>query len=431
MPAGRRPRGYRHLLAVAMVAVLAGAPRAGVAQDTTKTSRDSLAARLERAEEAIELLREQLATQASSGVQTRSRLQLELSGRVLTNAFGNSRRVNNVDNPQFVRPDTTGGPPMGGAGMAIRQTTLGLAVNADRMLGGSFRGELQTDFYGGQQPSSGGRTFPLLRIRIATGTVRWTHGALMVGQEQPLVAGVNPASLAGVGTPDFAGAGNLWLWLPQIRGTLETSGALRFGVQGAVLAPTSGDAAGAFDTDVDVAERSRRPYLQGRVRARWGSSDETAGEIGVGVHRGWLATAGDSLLPSEAVTMDALVPIGSRLEVRGEAYTGKALKGLGGGGIGQGTGAGGAPVRDKGGWAQVMVKTTPTLSLGGGCGLDDPEDKDLPASGRLKNQACAGMLAWHPDGPLTVGLEYRRLQTTYAAGTLVNDHVNAGIGFAF
>jgi hypothetical protein len=314
--------------------------------------------------------------------------------------------------------------------MAIRQTTLGLSVTADRVLGGAFRSELQTDFYGGQQASSGGRTFPLLRIRTATGTIAWRRGELMVGQEQPLIAGLNPASLAGVGTPDFAGAGNLWLWLPQMRATAEFGGALRLAVQGAVLAPTSGDAAGAFDTDFDVAERSRRPFLQGRVRARWGS-EETAGEIGAGVHHGWIATTGDSLLPSDAVSVDARIPIGGRVEVRGEGYSGKALKGLGGGGIGQGLGAGGVPVRDAGGWAQLLVRPTTTWTLGAGCGVDDPEDKDLAAGARLKNQACAGQLSWHPDGPLTVAVEYRRLETTYAARSFTNDHINLAVAFGF
>jgi hypothetical protein len=50
-------------------------------------ARDSMAARLQRAEAAIELLRQQLAIEATTVVRTRSRLQIELSARVLTNAF--------------------------------------------------------------------------------------------------------------------------------------------------------------------------------------------------------------------------------------------------------------------------------------------------------------------------------------------------------
>ena len=56
-------------------------------------SPDSLAARLARAEAAIALLRQQLATESQSTVRTRSRLQLELTGRILTNSFMTFGRV--------------------------------------------------------------------------------------------------------------------------------------------------------------------------------------------------------------------------------------------------------------------------------------------------------------------------------------------------
>src|SRR2546428_2306951 len=124
------------------------------------TPPDSLAERLRRAEAAIAALQVQIAEQAQSSVQTRSRAHLEFSGRVAVNGFGNSRRVNNVDNPQFVRPDTTPGVPVRGVGMAIRQTRLGLAVGVQEVLGGSFNGDLDVDFYGGGQPTDRGPNVP-------------------------------------------------------------------------------------------------------------------------------------------------------------------------------------------------------------------------------------------------------------------------------
>ena len=90
------------------------------------------------------------------------------------------------------------------------------------VLGGTFSGEVDVDFFGGQQPSSGGRTFPLLRMRRARGHGAVGHAQLLFGQESPLVAERSPRSLASVGFPDFAGAGNLWLWIPQARVTIET-----------------------------------------------------------------------------------------------------------------------------------------------------------------------------------------------------------------
>jgi hypothetical protein len=427
-----RPLALRSTHREALVAVLLCSLTATFlgAQDTSRVSRDSLAARLERAEETLRLLQQQVAAQAQSGVQTRSRMSLEFNGRVLVTGFSNSGRVNNVDVPLFVRPDTASGLPQGGLGMAIRQTTLGLSVTAPDVGSGTFRGDVDVDFFGGQQPSSGGRTFPLLRLRIARARIDWPNGELMIGQDAPLVAGVNPLSLASIGTPGFTTAGNLWLWLPQLRVGLVSSGDLRVGVQAAVLAPASGDPAAAFDTDNDVAERSRRPFFEGRTFLRWGS-DELMGEIGVGVHRGWFATKGDSVLSSTITTVDAMLPLSRWLELRGEFYTGTAARALGGGGIGQGFAPSGALVRSSGGWGQANLRLGSRLVIGAGGGFDDPEDGDLAPTGRLRNAASEAHLHWRPAGPLVFGLEFRRIETMYAAGKLVNDHLNVAMGFEF
>src|SRR5687767_11332480 len=233
------------LAALFLICAVAAAPL-----QAQRTAADSLAERLRQAEAAIAALQTQMAEQALGGTRSRSGARLELSGRMMVKAFGNSRRVNNVDNPQFVviDPDPASGVPRRGIGMAIRESRLGLRVDVAGVLGGAFIGDVDVDFYGGQVPSSGGRTFPLARLRTARGIVRWSGAELLVGQESPLVSGVNPVSLSAVGTPAFATAGNLWLWLPQARLGVFSQGRVRFGVQAAVLAPTSGDAAAAFDS---------------------------------------------------------------------------------------------------------------------------------------------------------------------------------------
>jgi len=256
---------------------------------------------------------------------------------------------------------------------------------------------------------------------------------LLFGQESPLVAERSPRSLAAIGFPDFAGAGNLWLWLPQVRLTAEVGYTLRLALQGAVLAPTAGTAQGSFATQPDSAERTSRPYLEGRVRLAWGPADDPS-EIAVGGHIGWLrgldSISGDTLLDSRAVTLDGRLKFGVA-ELLGEAFVGKALAGLGGGGIGQSVGVGGQPVRSKGGWGQLNIRPTAAWMLGGGCGLDNPDDSDVPAGGRLRNLVCEGHVQWRPQGPLVVGFEYRRLKTTYAGGDFTATHLNLAAGFRF
>ncbi|HJR62530.1 MAG TPA: hypothetical protein VJ803_02420 [Gemmatimonadaceae bacterium] len=398
------------------------------AQDTTRaTSPDSLAERLRRAEEAIELLRRQLETQAASTVQSATRVRVEIFGRVLMNAFSNSSRVNNADVPSF----TQRGGGRGGLGATIRQTSVGVAVTVPRVLGGGFAGDLHMDFFGGQQPGSGSRHLPIMRVRTARGIVRWSRAELLFGQDAPLMAGLNPVSIASFGSPDFAAAGNLWLWLPQVRFTGELGTPLKLAVQGALLAPTSSEPAGSFDTDtdIDIAERSRRPYVQARVRARWGAED-APGEIGIGAHKGWLRRGDGSNVSSDGVAIDARIPLGGAVELRGEAYTGQALRGLGGAGIGQLFTTDSAAVYDRGGWAQIVVRASPLLELGAGCGVADPRDRNLPAQ-RLENAGCEAHTIVRPGGPMIAGLTYRTQRTTFPEGKVRNHHVNLAVGFEF
>lgn len=432
-----RPTPFHRAASVAcsILLALAAPAAAAAAQESTRTpgtppapgdtTLEAMRARLDGAEAALALLREQLGTQAEQAVQTSSRVRAEIFGRVLMNGFHNEAAVNNADVPLFVLP----GDGPGGVGATIRQTSLGVTVAVERVLGGDFVGELHADFFGGQLPSTGGRHFPLPRIRTAHGTLQWACGSLLVGQAAPLVAAVDPAGLASFGTPGFTAAGNLWLWVPQLRGTVELGTAARLGLQAAVLAPTTGDAAPPFDTGLDPAEQSGRPALQLRLRSAWGEGD-IAGEVGVGVHRGWLRRADGSRLASEAVVATAVVPVGAHVVLRGEAYAGRALRGLGGGGIGQNLTTAGEAVRDRGGWAQLELRPSTRLSLGAGCGVADPRDADLPA-GRERNAVCATHLLLRPAEGLVAAVEYRRLSTRYAEGAARSGHLNLAMGFEF
>ena len=359
-----------------------------------------------------------------------ARRTVEFSGLVLMNGFFTSARVNNSDVPQFAEVDPS---KAGGSGGTIRQTRFGMFVTDPDVLGGTFSGEVDADFFGGQQASTGGRTFPLLRMRRALGTLQWSHTQLLFGQESPLVAERSPRSLASVGFPDFAGAGNLWLWIPQARVTIETRNTVRLALQAAVLAPTAGSAQTAFATQLDSAERTKRPMLQGRLRVGWGPADDPS-EIALGAHLGWLkgldSSSGDSILVSKAVTVDFRILLGVA-EILGEGFTGQALAGLGGGGIAQSIGAGGVPVRTKGGWGQVNLRPVRHFMFGGGCGLDDPNDADVPATGRLRNFVCEGHAEWRPPGPLVFGFEYRHFSTRYQGGDFSASHLNLAAGYRF
>jgi hypothetical protein len=445
-----RARLFRPL-AVALPLVLALAlPLA--AQDTTRRAPpDSLEERLRRAEESIELLRRQMAAQAAAGVQTRSRVQMEISGRVLLNGFTNSGRVNVVDVPQFVLPNQSENRELlysrGSVGMAIRQSSLGLAVTVGDVLGGTLAGDVDLDFFG-SPTSNASRAFPLPRLRTARAFLRWPRVEVMAGAETPLIADQDPVSLSSVGTPLFALAGNLWFWLPQLRVTAEMpAGPVRLALQGAVLSPGSGESPPDVNP-ADFAERTRSPFVEGRLRLRWGGEDEM-GELGLGVHTGRLGVS-YQLGPqssvrtfsaeSRAVAVDLRAPLAPFLpwlEVRGEAYRGRGLRGLGGGGIGQTFAASqsntGEPslVEDTGWWLQLNARPGSVLELGAGCGVDDPKDDPRPISGRLRNSQCEGHVIARPGGGVFVGLAYRKMETRYLVGDRASSHLNLATGFEF
>lgn len=448
-------------LAVALAAALL-APAAAAAQArptpparpdslaADSLSADSLAARLARAEAAIALLREQLATEAEMAVRTQGRMRLELTGRVLTNAFVTRGRPNVHDVPLLALPPADSvatAVGRGALGATVRQTRLGAALLVRDVLGAEFVGDVDVDFFGGSSAGPGDRRlFPEPRLRVARAHLRWARTALMVGSETPLVSDLNPMSLAAVGIPGFVAAGNLWNWIPQVRLSRELGAlgsglrAVRWALHGALLDPYAnvqplgeGDAA-------DAGNRSRRPALEARLAARTADAEgagETelapGAEIGVGVHRGWVRATGARLESSHAVTADWRIALGTAAELRGEAYVGRLLRGLGGGAIGQSFGraapgeALGPALRDRAAWTQLNVRPHVTLVAGAGCGVNRVEPDDRPV--RRENVACAGHVLWRPTQPLVLGVEYRDVRTRYDAGRERVRHLNLALGF--
>jgi len=400
---------------------------------------DSLADRADSLSDAMQHLQQQLAEQAQSKVGSRLRNKVEISGLILINGFYNGAKMNAADVPGWVsRNQDTTGLPNAALGGLMRQTRLGVTVSGVRAAGADLGADLQLDFFSGFPVTGDDRFFTPPRIRTANVRLDWPHFGLLLGQEAPLVSQQNPVSFAQIGWPGFWGAGNLWEWIPQARATYEMGTAVRVGLQAAALDPIqTKDEPFATPIGADAGEKSGRPSVEGRVYVDWGD-DESESVIGVGVHRGWLATTGAATLTSQAVTADFRIVLWGTVALAGEAFSGQALAGLGDGGIDQNFGPLGQPIRTRGGWAQVNVRLVSGWEFGGGYGMDDPDDTDLlqtgatlPAGARLKNVVFQGHLHWRPGGGLLVGAEVWRFQTTYPQGPISASHINVFAGMAF
>ena len=385
---------------------------------------------------------------------------VELFARVIANVGYTSGATNDAAVPQLAVPVEVGAPTPESFTLVLRQTRFGGAVTVREVLGGTFDADVDLDLFGGRDAAGAFPLFPVPRLRTARAALRWARTSLMVGSETPLISDLDPLSLAAVGVPNFSTAGNLWNWLPQVRASQELGGGrVRWAVQGAVIAPFVGvpyqgtelPTTGPYAVPVaDAGERSGLPFLQARLRARWGGdadalaladvrdavTGEGPSEIGFGVHRGWVQVAPGESHASSALAMDVRLVLRRAVELRGEAYVGQLVQGLGGGAIGQSfgrppmgapEGARGEPLRNAAGWAQLNVRPTESWLAGVGCGVDRVREDEQPV--RRRNLPCAAHVRWQPIAPVLLGFEYRRLATWYDDVRATAHHFNLALGF--
>ena len=96
----------------------------------------------------------------------------------------------------------------------LRQSVIGPEYRGpETVWGGKVHGSLLLDLYGGKRPVAGPTCPPSHRI----GDDRLEAAQLPGRHRKAHVAPREPNSLAQVGVSPLTGAGNLWLWTPQVR----------------------------------------------------------------------------------------------------------------------------------------------------------------------------------------------------------------------
>jgi hypothetical protein len=130
------------------------------------------------------------------------------------------------------------------------------------------------------------------------------------------------------------------------------------------------------------------------------------------------------------------VPLGSRFEVSGEGYRGKALGGMGGGvykdvlfGVYVSTGQNAyRGLNAIGGWTQIKSRITQSLEVNAGIGLDDGFAEDFhefifpptvsATQLRARNRMAFSNVIFRPKTYLIFSPEYRRIWTWPIYGTV-------------
>jgi hypothetical protein len=364
-------------------------------------------------------------------------------GIVYFNLFSNDNAVNNGDVPLWA---TTGPGHLSASG---RQSRFGLRVSGATFGTAAVSAVIEADFFGGYPAVGIGDSMGVLRLRLANARLDWKRASVVAGQDWMVFAPANPVSLAAAGIPLMAAAGNPWARLPQIRGEWRTG---RTVLQGALLAPSTGDFSSAFFYQPGTGALSERPFVQGR--AAW-TAPSFAGvkkpaTLGISAHygRARVLTPVDRMVDSRGIAGEWSAPLGSRVTIAGEAFAGRNLAAFQAG-VFQGINAEwavsgpGGPQLDgprsigtRGGWTQLVAALTPSVSVNGAWGLDDPRDEDFEAvtarEARVRNTALSFGVHHKATAQLTWGLEYRHITTSYLlAGQKTDNHVNLAVTFGF
>jgi hypothetical protein len=381
-----------------------------------------------RLEEKTAVEDQQIHDLAQTKVEASQHFPIRVTGMALFNTFLNGAANGASDYPTLA--SLTPGADRGGATM--RQTVIGLEYQGPETLwGGKVRGSLYMDFYG----SSGQALDQLLRFRTASIEVDWNSRSIMAGVEKPIFNPREPNSLAQVGVSPLTAAGNLWLWIPQVKfeQKFRLSDMARLRAQIGAVATQERLSYQASSYTPEIAPT--RPGLEGRFEFTYGAPDGRRLEIAPGFHTS-VSHVADTSVPSNLVSADWFFNPLSKLEFTGAFYSGQNVAHLGTGAIRQGftvLGDGLAfPVHSMGGWAQWTWIPLRRLSFNFFAGQQDDRDSDL-LPGRIgKNQKYGANFFYKLAPNVLVSFETSQLRTTYILiGDRVNNHYDLGVAYLF
>lgn len=402
--------------------------------------------RIAKLEEEFDLLTGKVVDQYQTKVESASKYRVRLSGLALLNLFDTRGSVNSIDIPGYAESrDFTSGT--GSFGATFRQSQIGMEVFGPQFAGAQLTGDLHFDFAGGFPETNNGVSFGLARLRTGTIALRWPETSIIAGQDAPFISPFSPSSLVSLAQPDFAYAGNLWYWVPQIR--LEHRLALtehdHLNFQTGLFDPLTGESpAVQFDRVPTAGEASRSPAYALRTGWTHGSEDNPV-SLAAGGYFSKQDWRSGQTVDAWAATADWSIPLPWRLTARGEFYRGQGLGGLGAAGghsILTATVSGQTVLRGLnvlGGWTQLKFQATPTTEFNVAYGTDNPFSSQLrtfAALGHLDpdlgiNRDEMVNVIYHPRSDLLFSLEYKHVGANRFLDGATADRVDAAVGVLF
>lgn len=373
--------------------------------------------------ERVEVAEQRVAELDQTRVTSDNKLPISVTGMLLFNAYLNGKASAGQQYPVVV--PATGRAAGGGA--TFRQTVLGLRLDGPTVLrGGKVNGSVFMDFFGG-----GTGLNQTMRLRVATIDVAWKRTTVGFAFDKPVMAPREPDSLAQVGVSALTGAGNLWLWQPQVRVEHRLDWKNRVGLraQGGIYQTAETGTGLAADYGDSLA--ASRPGYEGRFEL-WAQRGAKRVEIAPGFHVSSSRVLGQSV-PSRIFTVDWLLRPVSRVELSGQYFGGQNTGVVGGlrQGITVRRFSGAAAVHSQGGWAQLKLKATPRTSFNLFAGQQDDRNRDLAREAITKNQSYGANVMYRWGSNLMTGFEASQVRTSYFGNTRINPHYDLAIAYLF
>ena len=395
--------------------VAASQPQAAATQ--TQTQNASTEERLAVDENRIE-------EQAQTKVEASQKFPISLSGMLLFNAFRSTPTSIDTGNESY--SSLLSGPSTSGA--TLRQTIIGLQFQGPSLPGGGqVHGSLAMDFGTGFPEDSN-----WLRLREGTLSFDWPNRSFSVGQDKPLISPYEPDSLAEVAIPPLAGAGNLWLWLPQARyeERLHFGADSGLNIQAAMMETDERyDNAYAYVQEFEPV----RPAAEGRIAFWHKFDDQRKIEIGAGVHASTTHVAYTSA-NSRIAALDWRIIPWSHLQLTGTVYHGQNVAGLGAIGNGVSIFPDGTvrAVHTWGGWSQVAFPITRRLTFNIFSGIEDDRASDLLVGSITRNWSYAGNLVYHLGPNVVVSAEALQMRLLLLSGLPeIRNNYDLAFGYLF
>ena len=395
-------------------------PTTAAAQEAGSSEEPSAATEKER----LDIQERRIGELAQSKVEASQKFPVRLAGMALFNTFLDSRGNNGSDNPTIAAraPER--------AGATLRQTIIGLEFHGPKALwGGNVHGSVYMDFFTGNAPL--GQTF---RLRTGSLEVDWKTRSVMVGQEKPIFNPREPASLAQVGISPLTGAGNLWLWLPQVRVEQDIAFASGTGVRAQMGVVQTREVPPYENVTVPGGVVPSRPGLEGRFDFFHNFDDNRRIEIAPGFHSS-ITHAGGMSIPSNLFSMDWFYNPWRVIEITGAFYSGQNVANLGTGAINQGYAVYGRysnAIGSRGGWAQLTVHAARRVDLHFFTGQQDDRNRQLGSGDIGKNLSMGANLFFYIAPNVILAPEISQLRTVYIGrGTVINNHYDLALGYRF